>query len=473
VNGVFLFDRAIAGETQNEPIMPWTGGSFMNRSVILIAEADDTLRRSLEEVLVRRGFGVIDSSDKPGILRTFPNPTIDLIILGSLEDSTWDGLEVAQQIRRLDRKVPIILIAAKPSEELAIAALRAGINDYFKRPLSFEKLLSSVNRCLSPFLPWSPQQDTKKRRPSIFDNDRMVGESRMLREIRTTVENIASTDSSLLVTGETGTGKELVAELIHRNSPRAQKPFVCINCAAIPDSLIESELFGYEKGAFTGAYSSNKGKLKFGDGGTIFFDEIGDMTPYAQAKILRVVESREVQRLGGRGNIPLNVRFIAASNQDLEQSVSENKFRKDLFYRLNVTSIHLPPLRDRKEDIPLLFDHYIREFNRQSGCEVEGFTEEVSEFLLRYDWPGNVRELKNLLEAIIVNFHRQRISFMDLPEQFRKRLRDAKELPENEQNPLLSALISTNWNISKAAQKLHWSRMTVYRKMAKYHIGKP
>lgn len=306
----------------------------------------------------------------------------------------------------------------------------------------------------------------------IIDGHRMIGESLALREIRAAMGEIASTDSNLLITGETGTGKELVAELVHKNSPRAHKPFVCINCAAIPDSLLESELFGYERGSFTGAYASNKGKLKFGDGGTIFFDEIGDMSPYAQAKILRVVESREVQRLGGKENIPLNVRFIAATNQNLEQSVSENKFRKDLYFRLNVANIHLSPLRDRKEDIPSLFDHYIRELNGQFGREVEGFTEETLESLLRYDWPGNVRELKNLLEATVANFRHRRISSADLPEQFRRRLRDAKHLPLDERYPLLSVLISTNWNISKAAQKLHWSRMTVYRKMEKYHINR-
>jgi len=444
----------------------------MRRPEILIAEGDDVLRRSLKEMLLRLRFGIIESSDKTGILRNLPNPSIDLIIIGSFEDGAWAGLEVVQQIRRLDRKVPIILIAAKPSEALAIAALRAGINDYLKQPFSFEELVTSVNRCISHFLPRGPQQNTKGPGSGIIDGHRMIGESLALQEIRAYIGNIASTDSNLLVTGETGTGKELVAELVHGNSPRAHKPFVCINCAAIPDSLLESELFGYERGSFTGAYSSNKGKLKFGDGGTIFLDEIGDMSPYAQAKILRVVESREVQRLGGRENIPLNVRFIAASNQDLEQSVSENKFRKDLYFRLNVARIHMPPLRERKEDIHSLSDHYIRELNRQFGREVEGFSEESLESLLRYDWPGNIRELKNLLEAILINFHHQRISFMDLPELFRRRLRDAKDLPQDERYPLLSMLISTNWNISKAAQKLHWSRMTVYRKMEKYHINR-
>jgi DNA-binding NtrC family response regulator len=460
------------------------------KPTILIVERDDTLRRSLKEELLRRGFVISESSDKADILRNFPNPGVRLIIIGSLENGSWEGLKLAREIRRLDRNFPIILIAAETSEELAIAALRAGINDYFKQPYSVEDLVSSVER----HFPGSPlrlaQQTAKAPASDIIYAHRMIGESVAMQEIRAAIGRIALTDSNVLITGETGTGKELVAELIHANSRRAHRAFVCINCAAIPDSLLESELFGYERGSFTGAYSSSKGKLKSGDGGTIFLDEIGDMSPYAQAKILRVIESRELQRLGGRENIPLNVRFIAATNKDLEQAVAEKTFRKDLYYRLNVASIQLPLLKDRKEDIPSLCDHYIRDFNRQFGRRVEAFAEETAEALIRYDWPGNVRELKNLLEATVgnfrctqkrsvtescgqcpeVSFRCRQISFSDLPEQFRRGVRNTENLPPDERHPLLSALISTNWNISKAAQKLRWSRMTIYRKMAKYHI---
>ena len=303
----------------------------------------------------------------------------------------------------------------------------------------------------------------------LVDAHYMIGESPPMREIRAYIGRVASTDSNVLITGETGTGKELVAKLIHRNSPRRQSPFVAINCAAIPDTLLESELFGYERGAFTGAYSSKEGKLKFANGGTVFFDEIGDMSPYLQAKILRAIDTREIQRLGGR-SILLDVRVITATNQDLEGLMTEGKFRKDLYFRLNVVKIHLPPLRDRKQDIPPLINYYLAEFNRRFGREVEGFTEEAIQYLLDYDWPGNVRELKNLLEAIFVDLPSRRISFVDLPEQLRKHLRATDDLPRDERDRLLSTLFSTNWNMSKAAQKLHWSRMTIYRKMAKYHI---
>lgn len=442
----------------------------MKNPAILLAEGDEALRRNLAELLLRHGYEVMESGDKNGAVRCAQTRSPDLIIVGSSPDGAWDGLEVVQQIRRLDRRIPVILIPATSSEELVIAALRAGINEYFKRPFAFKELVASVDRWLSDFMPGESSATSKASWSSRITGQRMIGQSPPMREVRAYVSKVASTDSNVLITGETGTGKELVAELVHSNSHRHQKPFVCINCAAIPDTLLESELFGHERGAFTGAHALKEGKLKLADGGTAFFDEIGDMSPYAQAKILRTIESKEVHRVGGRGSIPLNVRVIAATNQDLERLVADGKFRKDLYFRLNVAGIHLPPLRDRKEDIPALFDHYIQEFNRRFGLQVEGVSEDVLDPLLRHDWPGNVRELKNLLEAVFVNRPSRTISLTDLPEQFRRRLTDAEGLPQGERDCLLSALFATNWNKSKAAQKLHWSRMTLYRKIAKYHV---
>jgi transcriptional regulator with PAS, ATPase and Fis domain len=293
-----------------------------------------------------------------------------------------------------------------------------------------------------------------------------------MQQIKAYIEKVGASDSNVLITGETGTGKELVAELIHQTSPRRPHPFVCINCAAIPDTLLESELFGYEKGAFTGANTASEGKLKLADGGAIFFDEIGDMSPYAQAKILRAIESREVYRLGGKRRIPLNVRVLAATNHDLERSVTQGQFRKDLYFRLNVARIHLPPLRERKEDIVPLCQHYLRTLNQHFGRQVEGLTDEALARLIRHDWPGNVRELKNLLEATFVNDPAQRIALADLPEPFRRHCPATDHTVSDERQRLLSALFSTNWNVSKAAQQLHWSRMTIYRKLEKYHIVK-
>jgi transcriptional regulator with PAS, ATPase and Fis domain len=247
----------------------------------------------------------------------------------------------------------------------------------------------------------------------------MIGESASMQALQAYIGKVAVTDSHVLITGETGTGKELAAQQIHQHSPRWQQPFICVNCPAIPDSLFESELFGYERGAFTGAVTRNRGAFERADRGTLFLDEIGEMNPYAQAKLLRAVEEKAVHRLGGQQRIPLNIRIIAATNQDLERLVAAGQFRPDLYFRLNVASIHLPPLRERKLDLWPLCEHYIQALNRQGEQEVEGFTADVFEALLRYAWPGNVRELKNLIEAIFITVASRVITFMDLPEPFR------------------------------------------------------
>ncbi len=304
---------------------------------------------------------------------------------------------------------------------------------------------------------------------SAADFERLVGETGVMRTIKSYLEKVAASDSNVLITGATGTGKEIAAELIHANSRRRQRPFVRINCAAIPDTLIESELFGYERGAFTGADSFKEGMMRVANGGTVFFDEIGDLSLSAQAKILRAVETKEISRLGSRTTIPLDVRVLAATNRDLDRLAAEGGFRRDLYFRLNVARIHLPGLAERREDIPALCRHYIAEFNRRFAQNVEGFAEDVLERLFSYEWPGNVRELRNLIEVVFVSTPSRWISVADLPENFRKRL-DESELPRDERERLVSTLLATRWNKSEAALKLHWSRMTLYRKMAKYQI---
>jgi len=300
----------------------------------------------------------------------------------------------------------------------------------------------------------------------------LVGASREMIGIRDYIRKLAVTDSNVLITGETGTGKELVAGLIHGNSARADKPLACINCAAIPDTLLESELFGYERGAFTGAHSSTAGKMEAANGGTVFFDEIGELSPYAQVRLLRVIEEKTIHRLGARKPVALNIRVIVATNRDLDTLAMEDKFRKDLYFRLNVGRVHLPPLRERKQDIPALIEHCLADFNRQFGAAVEGVQPEVMENFLSYDWPGNIRELRNLLEAVFISRPAEKITFVDLPDWFRRRhpLQPARL---SESDRLLSALHATNWNKSKAAGRLNWSRMTLYRKMAKYGLQLP
>src|SRR5215468_9306320 len=243
----------------------------------------------------------------------------------------------------------------------------------------------------------------------------LIGSSLAIWKVKTYLRKVAMSNSHVLITGETGTGKELAAEYIQKHSARRTRPLVTINCAALPDGLLESELFGYERGAFTGATSSYSGKLKLADGGTVLFDEIGDMSPYAQAKILRVIETKEVYPLGGRRSVPLDIRIIAATNRNLDQRMANNEFRQDLYFRLNVAQVHMPPLRDRKEDIPLLTDHFVQKFSAQFGRGIEGFSEEAMERLLSYDWPGNIRELLNFSERIFIDPPREKITVADLP----------------------------------------------------------
>jgi DNA-binding NtrC family response regulator len=398
-----------------------------------------------------------------------------ILLLRLPADGTCSGLDVAHAIRRKTSTVPLILIPAESSEAVAIAALRAGVTDYLTPPVLVEELLASVHRCLERHGERSVGQPSGMRVP-LPDSPRMIGESRGIRAVLGSIMKAASTDSTVLITGETGTGKELVAELIHDHSARRAKPLVRINCAAIPDTLLESELFGYERGAFTGAHAAFEGKLQRADGGTVFFDEIGDMTPFAQAKLLRVIETREADRLGGTRRVTLNIRITAATNLDLEPLLAQGRFRKDLYFRLNVVRIHLPALRERREDIPSLVHHYIGALNARMGTRVSAITPSALEAMVQYDWPGNVRELKNVLEAVIVGHPYGTITPGRLPSYLREAAAArhtagaAGTADPTERERVLSVLFETNWNKCKAAKQLHWSRMTLYRKMAKYHI---
>ena len=306
--------------------------------------------------------------------------------------------------------------------------------------------------------------------PPAGAGDAFVGTSPAMREIKGYLPKVAAADCNVLITGETGTGKEYVANWLHRHSARSQHPLISINCAAIPEGLLESELFGYERGAFTGAHSAYAGKLRLANGGTLFLDEIGDMSMSAQAKILRVIEAKELSHLGSSRSLPIDVRIVAATNQNLDVMMEERRFRPDLYFRLDVAHVHLPPLRERREDIPLIFRHYLERKNSLCGRAVGAPSSEALACLLAYDWPGNVRELRNVLETIFISPPAAAISLQDLPPRLRARIAATcgGEAPERER--LLAALFAVNWNKSKAAEALRWSRMTLYRKMAKYHI---
>jgi transcriptional regulator with PAS, ATPase and Fis domain len=381
----------------------------------------------------------------------------DLICIGCDRQLSLGDLERAKKYS-YGAKVPIVLVAWNGSEELAIAAMRHGIDDYV-RGANYQVELPRV--LLSLY--------SSASRPSVASCDLLVGESEFTRTTRDYIARVARASSNVLVTGETGTGKELIAKLIHRNSPRAEKALVCINCAAIPDTLLESELFGYERGAFTGATAARDGNLTAADGGTVFLDEIGDMSPYAQAKILRAIETHEIRRLGGGKAQYVDFRIIAATNCDLEALSLDGRFRRDLFFRLNVARIKLPPLRERPEDLLPLAHHFRMEFNRSFGRNTLGFTQRSEQAILKYPWPGNVRELRNILEASFITLDPE-CYWIEMPDFFCSAAEDG-DLPEVEESDLiLKALSESGWNKSKAADTLSWSRMTLYRKMERYGI---
>jgi len=380
------------------------------------------------------------------------------------------SLRIIRRLRASSTSLPIILIAWESSEEFVIDAFNAGVSKYLKLPHQQNQLTVVLNELIR-----SLQTDTSEM---ILNNSSLIGTSASICELRRYINQIAPCDSNVLITGETGTGKELVAQLIKENSARRNRPFICLNSAAIPDALVESELFGYEKGAFTGAFAAQEGKLAAANHGTVFFDEIGDVSPNVQAKLLRAIESKKIYRLGSNRSCDLDVRILAASNQDLEVATQQNRFRTDLFYRLNVIRIEVPPLREHVEDLPVLVDHYLKRFSQKFHKRVLGLNNSSMDVLFGYSWPGNIRELRNVMEATFVNLPNNcPPEKVDLPVQVTRHLLRTSPVGGNgstqantERTAILRALNGSNWNRTEAAKSLQWSRMTLYRKMVRYHV---
>jgi DNA-binding NtrC family response regulator len=438
--------------------------------VALVAVRESGSRQAVLQILRSWGCEIVEAPHAESVLHHVETTGLDLVVLGASLETPRDGLDAVPEIRHRNRRVPVILVVADGSEELAVAALRAGVDDYFNQAARPDDMAAGMSRCLARSSPPLGSQVNGSATTDLAGAQRLIGPSRAMCQVRTHIARLALADCTVLVTGETGTGKELVAELIHTNSRRAAKPLLCLNCAALPEGLVESELFGYERGAFTGAHAAYAGKLGLANGGTVLLDEIGDMSAPAQAKILRLVERKEAHPLGGRPGRPLDVRVIAATNQNLETLIGEGRFRRDLYFRLNVARVHLPPLRERREDIPFLVAYYVQQLNRMGRTEVEGLTEDALARLLDYDWPGNVRELRNVLEAVFVAPPARWIAACDLPAAFQDAQDGAAETAGSELDRLLLALTASGWNKSRAARKLRWSRMTLYRKLVKYHL---
>lgn len=436
----------------------------MDQMKILVANAGKDLANRLRAVMSPLKMETFRANSYDDVTLHMQDRPPNLVIACSNGSDPHQGLDLIRQIRKLSKAIPVVFITGQSSEQIAIDAMRAGADDYFKLPFSDRSLQSNLRRLLKD------AEASPTAAVSLQPVRAMVGDSQCVQEVRDYLQRVAATNSTVLITGETGTGKELAAEMIHFLSTRKRHPLIRINCSALPENLIESELFGYERGAFTGAVAAQKGKLIAARGGGVFFDEIGDMNSYAQAKILRCIESKEVYPLGGNHPVSIDFRIITATNRNLEELVAAGEFREDLYYRLNVARVHLPPLRERKQDIPGLIAFGLENLNRRFNNRIEGLTDEAMSAFLQYDWPGNVRELMNLLEAACITAARNRVALGDFPALFLKKLKVDDRNPHNERNTILSMLVHTKWNKTTAARKLNWSRMTLYRKIAKYNI---
>ena len=419
--------------------------------------------------LIAMGFRVVRTDDPLWCLRAARTRALRAIVIGAAPRPRWDALELARNLRIADPGLPVILVVDVSSEEHAVAALRAGVTDYLKSPLTATELARSVRGGPGDAAAAPPSSQA----PAPAADALLIGDSACLRELRSRLVHIAASECNVLITGETGTGKELVADAIHQLSARRPRPFIRINCAAVPDQLLEGELFGYEKGAFTGAHTTYSGKLALANGGTVLLDEVGEMSPTAQAKLLRAIETREFYRLGASRSVSLDIRILASTNIDIDALVANNRFRPDLYYRLNVARVHLPPLRERREDIPLLFRHYVVHYARKLGRTPMQVGDEAMQRLLGYHWPGNIRELRNAVEAAFVEPNGGAIECVNLPRCMRGTDGAPASLCSSERDMLLCMLVATHWNRTETAQRLHWSRMTVYRKMTKYGIQPP
>jgi DNA-binding NtrC family response regulator len=384
------------------------------------------------------------------------------------------GLELQRRIKEIDKNVSVIIITAYASVESAVQALKEGAFDYVTKPVDPDDLSHLVQNALNQRMLAAENVLLRTKIEELSKTGEIIGESAQVKKVMELVGTVAQTDATVMIRGESGTGKELVARAIHNSSNRRYFPLIPVNCGSIPEGLLESELFGHEKGAFTGAQYRRKGKFEMANGGTIFFDEIGNLDMKLQVDLLRVIETKQFTRLGGEQAINVDFRVICATNKNLEKAVEEGSFREDLYYRLNVFSIFLPPLRERRSDIPLLAQHFLRSYSLSMNKHVDAISPEALDVLIRYDWPGNVRELQNAIERAMVVGKPPCIRTEDLPFQLnnRPRVPQADSLSEVERQHIINILDRTGWNITRSAEILKIDRVTLYNKIEKYGLRK-
>jgi two-component system response regulator HydG len=444
---------------------------------ILIVDDDLAHRTMLKKLLGGWGYEVFEADDGSVAIDEVRKRSFDLILM-DIRMLKVSGIEALEQVKIINPAIPIIIMTAYASVETAVNALKKGAYDYLTKPLDFDELRITINRATEHNRLKKENDYLKERLGQKFDSQNMIGRSPLMIRLLETVEQVATTEATVLITGESGTGKEMIANAIHYNSLRKNASFIKINCAALAESLLESELFGHEKGAFTGADKRREGKFRQADGGSIFLDEVSEMSAAMQVKLLRVLQERELTPVGGAEVIAVNVRVIAASNKDLKKEMEQKRFREDLFYRLNVVALNVPPLKDRKEDIPLLAQHFLQMFAAKNKKNIKGFTPQSMEKLVKYAWPGNVRELMNAVERAVVL---SRVEYLDADDlvllMADSSIVGSSEqlgLPENmpldevEKRSILEVVNACGGNKSEAARRLGITRKTLRKKLDKY-----
>jgi DNA-binding NtrC family response regulator len=451
----------------------------MQKLNILIVEDGRSQREMLRDFLISEGHRVMEAENGEAAIKSVLNSHFDLILL-DYKMPGMDGLEVLKEVKRINHEIDVVIITAYGTIETAVEAIKVGAIDYITKPIELDELLILVDR-------------VAERRGLIRENEllkqelgktgvtaeKIIYKSAQMVELINMASRVSPSRASILIQGESGTGKELLARLIHQLSPRVHKPIVVVNCGALQENLLESELFGHEKGSYTGASSRRIGRFEEADGGTLFLDEIGELSPSIQVKLLRFLQEREISRLGSNINVAVDVRIISATNRDLEAQVKEGSFREDLFYRLKVVAMSLPPLRERKEDLPALLDHFMEKFARENGKNIQGMTAEARDLLLKYDYPGNVRELVNIMERAVVIARDNYVTVSDLPfksdsfaESSGKRLSGSlrDSLEELEKHLINEAITKAADNQSKAAEILGMSERMLRYKLKKYDL---
>lgn len=458
-----------------EPSLPFTcqySMKNMKSAKILVVDDEAIIRESLRDWLSDAGYQVLTAEDgsnalgliekeKPGIA------IVDLVMPG------MDGIELLKKAKDVSPNIEVIVITAYASIPTAIAAMKEGAYDYVEKPFSPERVELLIEKLIEHMNLVEENISLHHKLDQRHCFEDIITKSPKMQQVIELIKIVAKSNATVLITGDSGTGKELVARAIHTQSYRKDKPFVPVSCGALPESLLESELFGHEKGAFTGAHALRKGKIEFANRGTLFLDEIGEMSANIQVHLLRVLEEREFTRVGGNDVVRVDVRVVSATNRDMTAAVASGQFREDLYYRLNVVTIDLPPLRDRIEDIPLLCDHFLSKFSTENRKEVRGFSQEVTDFLLKYQWPGNIRELENTIERAVILARNPEIQLADLLQRNSPLVGPAssgRTLKELERNHIINILSENGGNYGVAARILGISRSTLYNKAKEYGL---